>query len=477
MTETLKHPAVESAGTAGSSAVRHPRLILLAILLAWALSVADFYIVNVALPTIGRSLHAGSAELELIVAGYSASYACLLVTGGRLGDRFGRRRLLMLGMASFLLTSLLCAAATTGAMLVTGRVAQGMSAALMAPQVLATIQSTFTGGERQRALGLLGATVGLATIGGQLLGAVIASTDLLGLSWRPAFLLNLPVGALGLFLAARYVPASRSERPQPLDLSGAALLAVAIAALLVPLSMGREEGWPLWCWVLLAIAVAAAAGFAAVQMRESRRGGAPLVPSAVLRSPGMRSGLGVVVPFFIGAGGFFLTMAVTLQAGRGFGPMRAGLTLLPYALGFLAGSRSARRLVDRFGPRVVVVGAVGSAIGFAAAAVMSTVDYGGITPWTLAPALLLIGAAHGLVMIPLFGIILSTVPVHFAGAAGGVLSTTQQLGLSLGAAALGTAFFSIQAARGFGSATAWLFILETGLALATAIAAKRVIRR
>ena len=264
---------------------------LATVLLGAFLSIADFFIVNVALPTIDGDLHASEATLELVVAGYGIPYALLLVLGGRLGDLHGRRRLFMLGMASFTVWSLLCGLAPTASSLVVFRAIQGASAALMVRQVLATIQAACDGQRRARALGFFGATAGIAAVVGQLAGGALVSADIAGTGWRPIFLVNVPLGLLGLVLAWRHVPATRADAPARIDTRGTALLAAAILALLVPLTEGRALGWPVWTWFVLAAFVPAAAAFVAVERRLEARGGHPLVPPSLMQLAGMRRGL------------------------------------------------------------------------------------------------------------------------------------------------------------------------------------------
>lgn len=248
---------------------------LFTVLLAAALPLIDFFIVNVALPTIGADLSASESVLELVVAGYGLSYAVLLVLGGRLGDLFGRRRLFLGGMLAFGLTSLACGLAPTAWTLVAARVAQGAASAAMLPQVLATIQSATAGPRRARAMGLYGATAGLAMVAGQILGGVLVAADIAGTSWRAAFLVNVPVVLLGLFLAARTVPETRSPRPEPVDGPGTVLLAATLLALLAPLTEGRAAGWPLWTWLSLAAFPFLAWAFFAVELRADRGGRTP----------------------------------------------------------------------------------------------------------------------------------------------------------------------------------------------------------
>uniref|UniRef100_UPI003FA3529D MFS transporter n=1 Tax=Streptomyces luteogriseus TaxID=68233 RepID=UPI003FA3529D len=269
----VRSPAAPSPALGG--------LGLFTVLLAAALPLVDFFIVNVALPTIGTDLAAGESVLELVVAGYGVSYAVLLVLGGRLGDLFGRRRLFLVGMAAFGLTSLACGLAPGAWSLVAARVAQGASAAAMLPQVLATIQATTTGPRRAKAMGLYGATAGLAMVAGQILGGVLVAADIAGTGWRSVFLVNVPVVLAGLVPAFRVVPETRSPRPEPVDVPGTFLLAASLLTLLVPLTEGRAAGWPLWTWLSLAAFPLVTAAFFAVERRADREGRTPLVPPSL----------------------------------------------------------------------------------------------------------------------------------------------------------------------------------------------------
>jgi MFS family permease len=446
------------------------RLGLATVLLAAFLSIADFFIVNVALPTIGARLHASSASLELVVAGYGVPYALLLVFGGRLGDLFGRRRLFMAGMASFTVFSLLCGLAPTEFALVAFRVAQGASAALMVPQVLATIQATRVGPQRAKAIGLYGATAGVAAVVGQLAGGALVAANIAGSTWRPIFLVNVPVGLVGLLLAWRQVPATRSTEPARVDLAGTALLAAALLALLIPLTEGRALGWPAWSWILLALFPPAAAGFTLVERRLERVGGHPIVPPSLLRLPGMRRGLLIAVPFFAGFGAFMFVCAVSLQQGAGLGPLRAGLTLAPMAVAFLAASLTTASLTGRYGPRVLAAGALLQGAGLAGLAATLVVAWPNVDPLNLAPAMVVAGFGQGLVLSPLFGFVLAGVPAERAGVGSGVLTTTQQSALALGVATLGSLFLSLSAAHSLGTRDAFVVVLAVQIVVAGVVA-------
>jgi EmrB/QacA subfamily drug resistance transporter len=443
---------------------------LVTVLLGAFLAIADFFIVNVALPTISSDLHASAGTLELVVAGYGVAYALLLVLGGRLGDLFGRRRLFMTGMALFTVTSLACGLAPTDLALVAARIAQGAAAALMVPQVLATIQSATAGRQRARAIGFYGATAGIAAIVGQLAGGAIVTADLAGTGWRPIFLVNVPIGLVGLVLAWRNVPATRSAEPARIDVPGTVLLGAAVLALLVPLTEGRALGWPAWAWVLLALLGPAVAGFALVERRLERRGGQPLVPPSLLRLAGMRRGLVIAIPFFAGFGAFMFVSAIALQEGAGLSALRSGLTLVPMALTFLVASLLTARLLGRHGSNVLVAGAILQGIGLAGLAATLIMRWPDVDPLVLAPAMLVAGFGQGLLMSPLFGFILAGVPAERAGVGTGILTTTQQTALALGVATLGTLFLSVSGADGFGVRDGFIVVLAIQIAIAVVVA-------
>ena len=446
------------------------RLGLATVLLGAFLSIADFFIVNVALPTIDRDLHTSPATLELVVAGYGVPYALLLVLGGRLGDLLGRRRLFMLGMAAFTVCSLLCGVAPTAVALVAFRAAQGASAALMVPQVLATIQASTTGHVRAKAIGLYGATAGVAAIVGQLAGGALVAADIAGTGWRPIFLVNVPLGLLGLALAWRLVPATRSSEPPRIDAAGTALLAVAVLALLVPLTEGRALGWPAWSWATLALFPPAVAAFAVVERRLERVDGHPLVPPSLLRLHGMRRGLVIAVPFFAGFGAFMFVSALALQQGAGFTPLRSGLALVPMALTFLAASLLTARLTARYGRRVLSAGAVIQGVGLLGLAATLLAAWPHVDPLNLAPAMAVAGLGQGLILSPLFAFVLAGVPPARAGVGSGILTTTQQTALALGVASLGSLFLSLSSSHSLGVRDAFVILLAVQTAVAVVVA-------
>jgi len=442
-------PATPAPAAAAPSAGDDVRGIstaaLLLVLVGAFLAMADFFIVNVALSDIGTRLHTSPATLELVVAGYGVVYALLLVVGGRLGDAFGRKRLFIAGMAAFTVTSLLCGLAPTAGTLVGARGLQGAAAALMVPQVMATVQATTTGHHRLRAMALFGATGGLAAVVGQLVGGLLVAANIADTGWRPIFLVNVPIGLVALALAPRLLPDSRSLRPAPVDVSGTVLLGATVLAVLVPLSEGHALGWPVWSWVSLLLAPFLGAALVLVELRHERHGRVPLVPPMLVRLPSMSRGLLLGVPFFIGFGGFMFVYAVAVQGELGWSPLKAGAALTPMAGAFFVASLSTSRLLRRWGRNVLTAGLALQAVGlFVLIATVAAQWTGHIRPVDLAAGFVIAGFGQGLVMSPIFGLVLSQVPMDLAGVGSGVMSTAQQVALATGATAIGTLFLSLR---------------------------------
>ncbi|MFF3755301.1 MFS transporter [Streptomyces sp. NPDC002018] len=449
---------------------------LFTVLLGAALPLIDFFIVNVALPTIDHDLAAGPALLELVVAGYGLSYAVLLVLGGRLGDMFGRRRLFLAGMAAFGLTSLACGIAPNAWTLVGARVAQGAAAALMLPQVLATIHAATTGQRRAKAVSLYGATAGLAMVAGQILGGVLVSANIAGSGWRAIFLVNVPVALLGLALAFRSVPETRSQRPAPIDTPGTVLLAVSLVTLLAPLTEGRAAGWPAWTWISLAAFPVAAYAFLRVERRADRQGRTPLVPPSLLALVTLRRGLTLLLPFSVGFGGFMFVVAIALQQGLGMGAVTAGIALVPMAVAFFAASLAGPRLVRRYGSLVVTAGSVSQLAGVALLVLAVRDGWPSVGVLDLLPGMALAGFGQGLQLPVIIRIVLSDIPSERAGVGSGVMVTGQQSALALGVATLGSLFLSLAAATGMRDALEITLLVQLGLIVLTGLLSLRLPR-
>ncbi|WP_232838158.1 MFS transporter [Streptomyces geranii] len=442
-----------SSSRQAQSAMRSPRATARAgglhpvgvfILLAGAfLPIMDFFITNVALPSIDASLHASASSLELVIAGYGVAYATLLVLGGRLGDRFGRRRLFLGALVGFVLASLACGVAPGVGTLIAARIIQGATAALLIPQVLATFHHVLEGERKARAVALYGATSGIAAVVGQLVGGLLVSADIAGTSWRPIFLVNVPIGLVVLLVAARIVPDTRSHHPVGIDLPGTLLFAATLTALLVPLTEGHSLGWPMWTWLMLAVAVVLGVATYVVEKRTERRGEVPLLPPSLLRLPSMSRGLTMVFAFSIGFGAFMFVFALTVQNGLHADALHSGLAILPMALLFFAGSLIAPRLITRFGRAALSAGAVVQLAGLVSLVAILLGNWPHVSLWSMAVPLALVGAGQSMLFAGLFRSVLADVPTHMAGIGSGVLITLQQSGLALGVATLGTLYLAL----------------------------------
>jgi len=429
--------------------------------------ILDFFVVNVALPDIQHSLHASAAAIEWLVAGYALTSACLLVTGGRLGDHYGRRRWFCLGLAAFVLASALCAVAPSPAVLVAARLVQGAGGAVMAPNILSILGVTYTGRDRVRAISVYGMVMGLAAVGGQLLGGVLIDANVAGLGWRAIFWVNVPIGIAALAVARRLIPESRAEHAGRLDLPGAVLLAVALVAVVLPLVEGRQQGWPAWSWACLALGPVLLAVFAGYLRRASRRGRRPLLDPGIFAVPAFRSGLTVQVLFWCQQAASYLLLALFLQQGRGLGPLASGGVFSVLAAGYLVTSFRAPGLTMRFGTRVIAVGAVIAAIGDLLL-VPAVWHWGLGGPLAvLFPGLFLLGAGQGLCITPLTTTVLSHADARTAGSVSGALSTAQQVGNAIGVAVSGVIFFGVLShgyAASFALSTAQMGCLLLGVA-------------
>lgn len=421
-------------------------LALAIVATAMVLDLVDMTIINVAVPTLQAQLGASDAEVQWMVAGYSTVFSLLLITGGRLGDMVGYSRAFLLGVAGFTLTSLLCGIAQTPGQLVAARLLQGGAAAIMLPQVMSLTQIMYPPHERVSALALFGVLGGLAAVLGPVIGGFLLSANLLGLGWRPIFLVNLPIGIAALVLAARILPAGKSSRSPRLDVPGTCLVLALLVALIFPLIQGRDYGWPLWGFVLMGSSVP----IAAILMRYSRgrmaRDGSALIVPELFHARGFSFGLLTTIAFQIATGGLMFTLTLAMQRGLGFTPAQVGLAHVPYAFGasFAIGMLS-RKALPRYGPVIISWGALLMVTGLAALTwLFHTPDLIAHAAPLLALPLLIMGLGMGLTGGPLPPCALSEADVDHAGAASGMLKAVQQLGAAVGTAAVGTLFFLVQ---------------------------------
>jgi EmrB/QacA subfamily drug resistance transporter len=439
---------------ASAAAGDRSRWLALAVVLAGTFVILlDATIVNVAIPSIQQSLRASYGAIEWVVSGYALAYGLLLVPAGRLADRYGHKRLFLIGLAGFTLASALCGTARTPAQLVGWRVLQGVMAGLLNPPILAVIQLAFPPRERGKAFAWYGAVAGVSTAAGPLLGGLLISWNLHGWDWRPIFLLNVPIGVLALVAAGRLLPSSRG-RGGDLDPVGVALVSAAMLLLTYPLVEGRDAGWPAWTFVSLALAVPVLGACAAWEVARVRRGRAPLVDVRLFANRSFTAGVGIGLAYFAGFISLLFVLSLHLQIGLGRSALAAGLTLLPFALGTFAGAAVSDPLAHRLGRRVLHLGTAIAMAGIAGLIVAVHRDGGAISGLDLLPWLALCGIGSGLVLAPNVEIVLAGVPRHDAGA-GGVLNTAQRLGQALGIAVVGVVLFgALGSGAGHAAATA-----------------------
>jgi EmrB/QacA subfamily drug resistance transporter len=413
------------------------------ILSATLLGVLDFLIVNLALPSIKKTIGATDAQVQLTVAVYGLAFAVSLITGGRLGDLYGRRRIFQIGMAGFTFASALCGFAQTPGQLVGFRVIQGTFAALMSPQVLATIQVTFQGAERDKATGYVGATVGVGSFLGNVLGGWLVSANLFGLEWRPIFFVNVPIGIVALILSAYFVRESKSESAKKLDVAGALISAVGLFALIFPIAEGRERGWPWWVFALFVVSLFIGYGFLQFEKALARRGGSPLVSLELFQNKAYARGLGSILLLFSGLSSFSFVMAQFLQNGIRMSPKSAGLIFGALSLSFLISSLGGVRLIAKIGPRVLLYGLTVLQFGQLVIIAMALLFKGQINGFWFMPILFIYGLGQGLAVPQVIRQTMNTVGSQDAGAASGVLSTVQQIAFSLGVSVIGGIFLGI----------------------------------
>jgi MFS family permease len=440
-------PVVERAGDVPSARSDPRRWVALVVILAGSfIAGMDGFIVNVAIPSIQKGLGTSFAAIQFVVAGYSLSYAVLLITGGRLGDLYGRKRFFIVGMAGFLVTSALCGLAFDPVMLIVSRILQGAAAALLFPQVLALIRVIFQDEkERDRAFGWYGVVIGLSQACGLVLGGLLLAANIFGLSWRPLFLINLPVGAVALALAGTFIPETRLPTAQKLDLGGVVLISLGLALFVFPLVQGRQMGWPWWVFLCLVASVLLLVAFFFYERFVARQNGSPLLNQALLRNFPFLRGLLMVIVFFAAPAAFLLIVTFYLQTGLGLTPFLAGLVTLPLALGVLLASFAANTIRGRIGRHVLTSGAGSMLIGLLVCIVTLALSGGKPGSLVLLPPLFLIGFGFGLVLSPLVNILLSGIAPMYAGAASGMVGTAIQIGLSLGVALIGIVFFNLLA--------------------------------
>ncbi|MFD4315288.1 MFS transporter [Streptomyces sp. NPDC058548] len=421
------------------------RWIALAIVMTAAfMDLVDATIVNIAIPSIERDLGASFGAIQWITAGYALAFAAGLITGGRLGDIYGRKRLFLLGTAGFTLASALCGFAANQEMLVGSRLLQGAAAAMMVPQVLSIIHVTFPAHERGKVFGMFGAIIGLGAVSGPLLGALLTQWNIAGLEWRPIFLINLPVGIAGLLLGRKFITESKAPKALRLDMVGVLLVTAALLMLIYPLTRGRELGWPLWGHLMMAGSLVVFGALIVYEKYKTKKDGSPLVELSLFKVKSFAAGIAVQLTFGVVMGIFFLVWTLYMQIGLGWSPLRAGLTGVPFSIAVsTAAGLSVQKLVPRFGRKVLQAGAL-TMIAGVLLYLFEAGRYGTeIESWQMIPPLVVMGLGMGLIVAPLTDAVLSEVPKEHAGSASGLINTTGQMGNALGLGLVSVVFFGV----------------------------------
>ncbi len=460
------------------------------VITAAVMDLMDSTIAQVAAPTIRHQLGGSYAVIEWVTAAYSLAMAVGLLTGGRLGDVFGRRRVLLAGMGLFVAASAACAVAASAGELIAARALQGAAAAIMLPQVFGLIRDLFEAHEMGKAFGVYGPVMGLSAMLGPIASGGLISANVFGTGWRMIFLVNVPVGLVALVLGARVLPAgspsagsrgSRSRRGQ-LDLPGAGLAGVAMFGLVYPLAQGHELGWPGWLLGILAAAVLVLAAFAAYQVRRQRAGRAPLIEPSIFTHRPYRAGIAFSVVFVGSLGGIVMIFNVFLQNGLGFTPWHSAITTAPWAAGAFVGSAAGGIAMSKLGRRVLHAGLVVEAAGLLGIYAVLRGAGGGVSTVDLLAPMVAGGLGMGMVFVPRFDIVMAGVRPQEMGSASGVLQTVNSLGMSLGIAGIGAIFFALIGGHGrhvpaYLAAAQWTALATVGLLACSFVVAFGLPRR
>ena len=456
-------------------ATSHRWWVLAIVVAAQFMFGVDAFVVNVAIPTIASELHASTAEIESVIAIYLIAYATLIVTGGRLGDIYGTKGVFLAGVLGFTLTSLWCGLAQSGPELIVARLAQGATAALMVPQVLATLHLLFADHARSRAFGIYGIALGLAGAAGFALGGILVSLDLAGVGWRAVFFVNIPFGIVILATAAKIMPSVPRRAGTRLDVPGAIVLFLGLLCLIGPLLFGHDFDWSPIVWLAMAAGVVIIAGFVKLERLVESRGGMPLIDLTLLSDKAFMRGLGAAFFFFFANLSFYLVLTMYMQTALRIPPVKAGLVFVPLALTFVIASRLSGVRARHRGTLVLIEGCAIQIAGLAALA-LAVALIESPTALMLALILTIFGYGQGLVMAPLSGAVLSSVKPASAGSGSGMYGTTTQVANAAGVAAIGAVFFAIQTAH---SARSALFVAMVlfALSIVTSVALLSWMRR
>lgn len=418
-----------------------PWLVLAIMVLSLFMTTTSINFMNVAVPSLQRSLHASFADVQFVMTGYTLAYAVILIIGGRLGDRFGRKKVLWIGVAGFTLTSLLCGLSPEVNLLILLRIFQGLCAALITPQVLSLIQVNFPPAKRGTVFGLYGATIGLSASTGQAIGGLFLHWNPWGLEWRMLFFFGFLIGTVILLMIS---PIRESKEPHSfkLDWTGALIVAAGLFMLVYPLVEGVKEGWPLAINICLILSLPVLAVFVWYEQRLALRGGIPLMNVSLFRQGVFTVGMLIVLLLYCGQAAFLLVCTYFFQVGLSFTALHSGLLLLPTGIGIFLASLLSSRGVAKFGIHVLTFGQVVSVIGYLALVYSVQKTGTSIAGYEWIPAFALIGLGQGFVAAPLTNAILAKIRKNDIGSASGIVSTGTQIGLALGIALIGIVLLS-----------------------------------
>jgi EmrB/QacA subfamily drug resistance transporter len=450
---------------AQTAVYRHRWLILAVVLAAECMDLIDSSVVNVAAPMIARDFHASSTALEWIVGGYPLAIGVGLITGGRLGDLVGRRRMFLLGTAGFVVASILCGVAPGAGFLIAARLIQGLFSSMMLPQGLGVLREAFPDDEQQKAFGIFGPVIGLSAVFGPLVGGGLIDWNLFGSGWRLVFFVNVPLGVAAVLAGRRLLPANQPNRTIRLDVVGTTLVTAFSLLLVYPLIQGRADGWPWWTYASMVAGVVMLGTFALNQRYRDRTGKSSLVTPSVFAHRAYSSGLLFSVLFFAGLSGSLLCATLFLQIGQGFTPIHAAICTIPLSAGLIVGAGlSGGVLGPKFGRRTLQAGVALSGLGWGLL-VLALRGHGTVGFVDLMPGLFAAGVGLGLVVAPLFDIVLASVTEREIGSASGVLNAGQQLAGSIGVAVLGTVFFDTVAGGNFHRGLSDVLAIEVGVSV------------
>jgi EmrB/QacA subfamily drug resistance transporter len=444
-------------------------LVLVVILTAVFMQLLDTTITMVGVPSIQKSLNSSYGEIQLVVAGYMLAFACVLVTGGRLGDTYGRKRMFLWGMLGFTIASAVCGAAPNALTLIVARVVQGMCSGLMFPQVLGIIQVVFSGAQRTKAISLYGATVGLATILGPVTGGALIDANIAGVGWRSIFYVNVPIGLVALAFGMALIPESKAAASR-IDTLGASLLGTGLFLLVLPLVIGRDQGWPAWSFACVAVSPLFLVAFVAY---EAKRTHDPLIDTRLFRQRPFSLGLVACLVFFTGIPSFFMILLLTLQQGLGYSPVKAGAVTLGFAAALAIGSARSASVGKRLGSRILLLGCALMLVGELGVIGVMYAAGTGLQGWQLLVPMFVAGAGGGFFIAPVTAVVLAGISARDAGAASGALATAQQVGAALGIAIVGVIFFGLIGANASASSASVLPHLRQELTVAHVPAAQQ----